>query len=67
MKSKQNCDPDAKKQSAAKLNFFILSKMKNVAKIEIVLHDPYSNALWAQSKSPIKIPLEMEVAPRYNC
>ena len=23
-----------------------MSKMKNVAKIEIVLHDPYSNALW---------------------
>ena len=45
MKSKQNCDPDAKKQSAAKLNFFKLSKMKNVAKIEIVLHEPYSNAL----------------------
>ena len=45
MKSEQNCDPDAKKDSAAKLNFFILSKMKNVAKIEIVLHDPYSNAL----------------------
>ena len=46
MESEQNCDPDAKKDSAAELNFFILSKMKNVAKIEIVLHDPYSNALW---------------------
>ena len=45
MESEQNCDPDAKKDSAAELNFFILSKMKNVAKIEIVLHDPYSNAL----------------------
>ena len=45
MESEQNCDPDAKKHSAAELNFFILSKMKNVAKIEIVLHDPYSNAL----------------------
>ena len=44
MKSEQKCDPDAKKHSAA-LNFFILLKMKKVAKIEIVLHDPYSNAL----------------------
>ena len=24
---------------------FLMSKMKNVAKNEIVLHDPYSNAL----------------------
>ena len=32
-------------QKTAELNFFILLKMKNVAKIEIVLHDPYSNAL----------------------
>ena len=45
MESEQNSDPDANKDSAAELNFFILSKMKNVVKIEIVLHDPYSNAL----------------------
>ena len=37
-KARKNCDPDAKKT-------LIMSKMKNVAKIEIVLHDPYSNAL----------------------
>ena len=29
----------------ALLNILLLSKMKNVAKNEIVLHDPYSNAL----------------------
>ena len=37
VKRTKTFDPDAKKQT--------MPKMKNVAKNEIVLHDPYSNAL----------------------
>ena len=35
-------------------NFFWMPKMKNVAKNEIVLHHPYSNALWGVAKFMLK-------------
>ena len=45
-------------------------KMKNVAKIEIVLHDPYSNALWGgglgdSGNARKKIFFSIDVSPRW--
>jgi len=61
VKRTKTFDPDAKKQTKLSsmtpilmhcvslpnlTELFWMPKMKNVAKNEIVVHDPYSNALW---------------------